>query len=83
MICFWLLYWQYSLKKYLENNIRNEERDKNEVERAQLFSQIAHFQKMYQEKKEENERLLESESEKGALADLLPKNEIGKKHASK
>ena len=70
-------------KIQIENNVRNEERDKNEVERAQLLSQIAHFQKMYQEKKEENERLLESDSEKGALADLLPKNEIGKKHASR
>ena len=75
------------VKTQIENSIRIEERDKSEHEikelnrqQALLLNENAHFQKMYEEKKEENARLLESDSEKTNLADLLPKNEIGKKH---
>ena len=73
------------IKTQIENSIIIEERKKLDKQRAKfeekethLINQNALIQKLYQEKKEENERLLESDGEKGALTDLLPKNEIGK-----
>jgi len=71
------------IKTQIENSIIIEERKKLDKQRAKfeekethLINQNALIQKLYQEKKEENERLLESDGEKGALTDLLPKNEI-------
>jgi len=42
------------VKIQIENNVRKVERDKYDVKEALLLNQNAHFQKMYEEQKEEN-----------------------------